>query len=95
LADSVSRTSALRFSTPSTALLNAMTTTSLNPACQLNSPRSSSWFRRLSEYLSAPSIRDLDAATLKDIGASEEARAQAELRGAYRQWFSPSRLQGF
>jgi len=72
-----------------------MTTTSLGPVCQLNEPRPSSWLHRLSEYLFAPSIRDLDAATLKDIGASEEARAQAELRSAYRQWFSPSRLQGF
>ena len=72
-----------------------MTTTSLSPACQLNPPRQSTWFHRLTEYLSAPSIRDLDAATLKDIGASEEARTEAELRSAYRQWFSPSRLQGF
>jgi len=72
-----------------------MTTTSLGPVCQLNTPHPSSWFHRLSEYLFAPSIRDLDAATLKDIGASEEERAQAELRSAYRQWFSPSRLQGF
>ncbi len=72
-----------------------MTTTSLGPVCQLTPPRSSGWFQRLTEYLTAPSIRDLDVATLKDIGASEEARTQAELRSAYRQWFSPSRLQGF
>lgn len=72
-----------------------MTTTSLSPTCQLNPPRSSGWFQRLNEYLFAPSIRDLDAATLKDIGASEEARTEAELRSAYRLWFAPSRLQGF
>jgi hypothetical protein len=72
-----------------------MTTTSLGPICQLSEPRPSSWFHRLTEHLTAPSIRDLDAATLKDIGASEEERTQAELRGAYRQWFAPSRLQGF
>ena len=53
------------------------------------------WLQRLIAHVTAPSIEELDAATLKDIGIAEEARAQAELRQAYRDWFAPSRLHGF
>lgn len=60
-----------------------------------NPPSRPGWWRRLMTRISSPSIDELDAATLKDIGASEEARTQAELRQAYRHWFSPSRLHGF
>jgi hypothetical protein len=76
-----------------------MTATTFAPKCPpphaAPLPPQLSWWQRLAIHLSAPSIDELDAATLKDIGASEEARAQAELRQAYRHWFSPSRLHGF
>ena len=58
-------------------------------------PAGLGWLRRLMVHLCAPSIEQLDAATLKDIGASEEDRARAELRQAYKHWFAPSRLHGF
>lgn len=61
----------------------------------LTPPSRLSMWRRLMIHLRAPSIDQLDAATLKDIGASDEDRARAELRQSYRQWFSPSRLHGF
>ena len=72
-----------------------MTATTLQPdGLPQPAPRPSR-LHRLIVHLRAPSIRDLDAATLKDIGASEEARVEAELRQAYRHWFAPSRLHGF
>jgi hypothetical protein len=72
-----------------------MTTTTLDPKCHLHVAPQPNWLQRLIAHVTAPSIEELDAATLKDIGASEEARARAELRDAYRHWFAPSRLHGF
>jgi hypothetical protein len=72
-----------------------MTTSTLRALSPATAARRAGWFSRLAAHLRAPSIRDLDAATLRDIGASAEARAEADLRDAYRHWFSPSRWHGF
>lgn len=72
-----------------------MTATTLEPKCRLHVAPQPNWLQRLITHVTAPSIEELDAATLKDIGLSDEARASAELRQAYRHWFAPSRLHGF
>ena len=50
-----------------------------------SAPRSG-WLRRLLAAWRAPSLRELDAATLADIGAAPALREQAALRDAYRHW---------
>ena len=66
-----------------------MNTTLLPTACAVSRPARPGLLARLAAIVLRPSIRDLDLALLRDIGAPEVLRAQAELRQAWRQWLPP------
>lgn len=72
-----------------------MTSTfSIRPPRDATTGRATRLLERLAAWLTAPGVRDLDARTLADIGASQTLRAQAELRESWRVLDTPNRWTG-
>jgi len=66
-----------------------MPTSSLQAPCTVLAPARPGLLARLAAMFMEPSLRDLDLALLRDIGAPEVLRAQAELREAWHHWMPP------
>jgi len=66
-----------------------MHTPPLQAPCNATEPARFGFLPWLVALYSRPSLRGLDLALLRDIGAPEEDRAQAELREAWRRWLPP------
>ena len=69
-----------------------MHTTPIQAPCAAAEPARFGFLPWLVALYSRPSLRGLDLAVLRDIGAPEEERAQAELREAWRHWLPPDGL---
>jgi hypothetical protein len=68
----------------------AMHTPAIPAPCAAAEPARPGLFARLAALYMKPTLRELDLATLRDIGAPEALRAQAELREAWRRWLPPT-----
>jgi hypothetical protein len=66
-----------------------MNISSLQAPCTSSRPARPGLLARLAAMARQPSPRDLDLALLRDIGAPEVLRAQAELREAWHHWMPP------
>ena len=66
-----------------------MHTPAIPAPCAAAKPARPGLLARLAAIYLRPTLRELDLATLRDIGVPEELRAQAELREAWRRWLPP------
>ena len=69
-----------------------MHTTPIQAPCPAAEPTRLGPLQWLVALYSRPALRGLDPALLRDIGATEELREQAELREAWRHWLPPDGL---
>ena len=74
--------------------LRAMPTCSIHSVASVATGRRRTFFERLAAWFTAPGIRALDTRTLADIQVSDAARAEAELRQAWRDVSGPGRWHG-
>ena len=66
-----------------------MTTSSIQAPCAEGRRARPGLLARFLAFVRKPSPRDLDLALLRDIGAPQVLRAQAELRQSWRHWLPP------
>ena len=57
-------------------------------------PRRPGLLARLRAALAAPAVREMDPATLRDIGLSEQWREEQELRDAWRRFMRADVMRG-